>query len=64
MLGRVVEVASGQPLDRFFAERILGPLGMTDTAFSVSGDDLERLATLYVVPRRAARAAASGWARP
>jgi CubicO group peptidase (beta-lactamase class C family) len=49
VLGRVVEVASGQPLDRYFAEHILGPLGMTDTAFSVSGDDLERLATLYVV---------------
>ena len=49
VLGRVVEVASGLSLDRFFAERILGPLGMVDTAFSVSGDDLGRLATLYVV---------------
>ena len=39
---------SGLPLDRFFAERILGPLGMTDTAFSVSDADVERLATLYV----------------
>ena len=48
VLGRVVEVVSGMSLDRFFAERILGPLGMTDTAFSVSGADLERLATLYV----------------
>ena len=35
VLGRVVEVVSGQPLDAFFAERIFGPLGMTDTAFSV-----------------------------
>ena len=48
MLGRVVEVASGQPLDAFFAERILGPLGMDDTGFSVDGADLDRLATLYV----------------
>jgi CubicO group peptidase (beta-lactamase class C family) len=48
VLGRVVEVVSGLPLDRFFAERIFGPLGMTDTAFSVPADDLERLATLYV----------------
>ena len=32
VLGRVVEVASGQRLDEFFAERIFGPLGMTDTA--------------------------------
>ena len=48
VLGRVVEVASGQSLDAFFAEHILGPLGMTDTAFSVAADDLDRLAALYV----------------
>ena len=28
VLGRVVEVATGQSLDRFLAERVLGPLGM------------------------------------
>ena len=33
VLGRVVEVASGQRLDEFFAERIFRPLGMTDTTF-------------------------------
>src|SRR5712672_1503823 len=33
VLGRVIEVASGQSLDEFFAQRILGPLGLTDTAF-------------------------------
>ena len=33
VLGRVVEVASGQSLDEFFAARILRPLGMTDTSF-------------------------------
>jgi CubicO group peptidase (beta-lactamase class C family) len=48
VLGRVVEVASGQSLDAFFAEHVFGPLDMTDTAFSVAGDDLERLAALYV----------------
>ncbi|MQA83490.1 MAG: serine hydrolase [Streptosporangiales bacterium] len=51
VLGRVVEVASGQSLDDFFAERIYGPLGMTDTAFWVdegSGSSgAERLAALY-----------------
>jgi CubicO group peptidase (beta-lactamase class C family) len=46
VLGRVVEVASGQPLDRFFAERILDPLGMDETGFQVDADD-PRLATLY-----------------
>ena len=35
VLGRVVEVASGLPLDRFFDERIFGPLGMVDTGFHV-----------------------------
>jgi CubicO group peptidase (beta-lactamase class C family) len=48
VLGRIVEVASGQTLDRFFAERIFDPLGMTDTAFSVGDADAERLAALYV----------------
>src|SRR5690348_7810214 len=45
VLGRVVEVASGQSLDEFFASRIFGPLGMTDTAFYAS--DTARLAALY-----------------
>src|SRR5882672_10553575 len=39
VLGRVVEVASGQSLDKFFAQRIFGPLGMTDTAFYAAPDD-------------------------
>src|SRR4051794_19595354 len=47
VLGRVVEVASGQSLDQFFAERIFGPLGMTDTGFSVPEGDVDRLAALY-----------------
>jgi CubicO group peptidase (beta-lactamase class C family) len=34
VLGRVVEVVSGQSLDEFFADRIFRPLGMTQTAFS------------------------------
>ncbi len=47
VLGRVVEVVSGQPLDVFFAERIFRPLGMTDTAFWADGDRAQRLAALY-----------------
>jgi CubicO group peptidase (beta-lactamase class C family) len=35
VLGRVIEVVSGQTLDAFFQERIFEPLGMTDTDFSV-----------------------------
>src|SRR3984957_8928123 len=47
VLGRVVEVASGQSLDEFFGRRILGPLSMTDTSFGAKPDDLPRLAALY-----------------
>src|SRR3984957_8806984 len=46
VLGRVVEVASGQSLDEFFAQRIFGPLGMTDTGFYAKPDDLDRLGAL------------------
>ena len=45
--GRLVEVLSGQSLDRFFVERILGPLEMDDTAFEVRPEQRNRLARLY-----------------
>ena len=48
VLGRVVEVASGQTLDAFFQDRILGPLGMHDTAFWVDDARVDRLASLYL----------------
>jgi CubicO group peptidase (beta-lactamase class C family) len=51
VLGRVVEAVSGQPLDAFFAEHILGPLGMDETVWSVGPDDVDRLATLYLAGR-------------
>lgn len=47
VLGRLVEVLSGQRLDRFFSEHVLGPLGMHDTAFQVAPSKRERLARLY-----------------
>ncbi|MEL0020213.1 MAG: serine hydrolase domain-containing protein [Rickettsiales bacterium] len=47
VLGRLVEVWSGQPLDRFFEERIFQPLGMTDTAFSVPPEKRDRFAACY-----------------
>jgi CubicO group peptidase (beta-lactamase class C family) len=47
VLGRVVEVASGQRLDEFFADRIFGPLAMTDTAFWAAPAVQPRLAALY-----------------
>jgi CubicO group peptidase (beta-lactamase class C family) len=47
VLGRVVEVASGQTLDRFFHDRIFAPLKMTDTSFVLPSEKVARLATLY-----------------
>jgi CubicO group peptidase (beta-lactamase class C family) len=47
VLGRLVEVVSGQGLDEFFASRILGPLGMTDTAFWVGEQEASRVGALY-----------------
>lgn len=44
ILGRVVEVAAGKPLDAVLDERILRPLGMTDTAFQVPAQKASRLA--------------------
>ena len=47
VLGRVIEVVSGQSLDVFIQERILAPLAMTDTGFDVADKKLSRLAKLY-----------------
>ena len=47
VLGRLIEVASGEPFDRFLAERIFQPLGMVDTGFSVPVEKIDRLAGLY-----------------
>jgi len=44
VLGRIVEVVSGMDLDRFVAERITGPLKMTDTGFYLSASQASRLA--------------------
>jgi CubicO group peptidase (beta-lactamase class C family) len=47
VLGRLVEVISGQDLDAFFEERILVPLDMKDTGFFVPEGKGERLAANY-----------------
>jgi len=48
VLGHVIEVVSGQPLDEFFAERIFAPLGMVDSGFSVSEAQRARMSALYM----------------
>jgi len=47
VLGRLIEVVSGQPFDEFLEERIFAPLGMHDTAFWVPDDKLDRFAQMY-----------------
>jgi CubicO group peptidase (beta-lactamase class C family) len=51
VLGRVVEAASGQQLDRFLEERIFKPLKMADTAFEVPPAKQSRLAQPQVDPQ-------------
>ena len=46
-LGVLIVRATGQPLEKFFRERIFEPLGMNDTGFSVPATKLGRLATCY-----------------
>jgi CubicO group peptidase (beta-lactamase class C family) len=50
VLGRVVEVVSGKPLGEFLNERVLTPLGMTDTGFFVPSDKLNRAAQPWQMP--------------
>jgi CubicO group peptidase (beta-lactamase class C family) len=45
--GRIIEVVSGMPYEAFMAKRLFIPLGMTDTTFMPTRDQLARLATSY-----------------
>ena len=47
VLGRVVEVVSGHPLDEFFQSRIFAPLDMKDSGFYVPAEKLDRFAANY-----------------
>lgn len=47
VLGRVIEVAAGEPFDQFLQRRLFGPLGMSSTFFTVPQTQGERLATSY-----------------
>jgi len=50
VLGRIVEVASGMPFDRYIDERIAKPLRMPDTAFYLNSAQMQRLAEPQVDP--------------
>ena len=47
ILGAVIEIVSGQPLDEYFEQHIFNPLGMNDTYFFLPEDKISRLAEVY-----------------
>jgi CubicO group peptidase (beta-lactamase class C family) len=47
VLGRLIEVVSGMPLDKFLEQRLFKPLGMKDTYFFLPEDKVARIATAY-----------------
>lgn len=49
---RIIEVVSGIPYERFMQERLFDPLGMKDTTFWPSPEQLRRLAKTYKVDAR------------
>ena len=46
-LGRVIEVSSGQPFEKFLSERIFQPLAMKDSFLFVPPDKIDRIAMVY-----------------
>ena len=47
VLGRIIEVVSGQPLDEYFREHIFTPLEMNDTYFYLPKKKRKRLSPVY-----------------
>jgi CubicO group peptidase (beta-lactamase class C family) len=47
VLGRIIEVISGKPYAIYTRERILKPLGMTDTHYAPPSSEAERIAVIY-----------------
>ncbi len=63
ILGVLIERVTGQTLGTFFRERVFAPLGMTDTAFHVPEEKLDRLATFYMADPATGRLAVFDEAR-
>src|SRR5262249_40325806 len=57
---RVIEVVSGKSYEAFLQERIFEPLGMKDTTFSPTKEQLKRLAELY--GQKGGKLVATPWA--
>jgi CubicO group peptidase (beta-lactamase class C family) len=45
--GRLVEILSGQSFDDYLQSELFGPLGMSDTGFTVADDQVDRFAASY-----------------
>jgi CubicO group peptidase (beta-lactamase class C family) len=46
-VGKAIEAAGGERLDAYFQNHLLGPLGMTDTAFVIGDDQRNRLVAMH-----------------
>jgi CubicO group peptidase (beta-lactamase class C family) len=70
LVGYLCEVLSGMPFDRYLEQRILGPLGMVDSGFSVPPSDVDRFCALYAPEAGSPRyklvddPSTSGYSRP
>jgi CubicO group peptidase (beta-lactamase class C family) len=69
IVGRLVEILSGQPFDEYLRQEIFDPLGMVDTGFFVPEADHSRFATCYeyrpgAAPRLMEGAFANGFLQP
>jgi CubicO group peptidase (beta-lactamase class C family) len=70
LMGRLIEVVSGQPFDAFLKARLFDPLGMTSTGFMVSAKDVGRFTSNYapfggaLIPFDPARARSISTRRP
>jgi len=54
VLGRIVEIVSGQSLDDYLSQYVFNPLQMNDTGFFVPEDSLDRLTQIYSASANAA----------
>ena len=51
-LGRIIEIVSDQPYDRFISDRLLAPLGMKDSFYFPPEDKKDRICAVYQLKDR------------
>ncbi len=60
VLARVIEVTSGVPHDVYMRDRVFGPIGMKDTAYNLTPEQITRRTPRYAKPRAARNLAGDG----